>query len=69
MGIAGKHVLKTFGPYKDIKVRYVAEKLGVSLRRNVTIADSIITPYPAGLPVLCTPARRLSRRCGKKATR
>ena len=21
MGIAGKHVLKTFGPYKDIKVR------------------------------------------------
>ena len=23
MGIAGKHVLKTFGPYKDIKVRLV----------------------------------------------
>lgn len=23
MGIAGKHVLKTFGPYQDIKVRYV----------------------------------------------
>ena len=22
MGISGKHVLKTFGPYKDIKVRY-----------------------------------------------
>jgi len=22
MGIAGKHVLKTFGPYKDIKVRF-----------------------------------------------
>ena len=23
MGISGKHVLKTFGEYKDIKVRYV----------------------------------------------
>jgi multifunctional beta-oxidation protein len=22
MGIAGKHVLKTFGPYSDIKVRF-----------------------------------------------
>jgi hypothetical protein len=22
MGIAGKHVLKTFGPYEDIKVRF-----------------------------------------------
>lgn len=22
MGIAGKHVLKAFGPYKDIKVRF-----------------------------------------------
>jgi len=22
MGIAGKHVLKTYGPYKDIKVRF-----------------------------------------------
>ena len=26
MGIAGKHVLKSFGPFKDIKVRYVTEK-------------------------------------------
>lgn len=24
MGISGKHVVKTFGPFKDIKVRYVA---------------------------------------------
>lgn len=23
MGISGKHILKTFGEYKDIKVRYV----------------------------------------------
>jgi multifunctional beta-oxidation protein len=44
MGIAGKHVFKTFGPYKDIKVRYVAEKLGVGTLPS-GIADSIITPY------------------------
>jgi multifunctional beta-oxidation protein len=25
MGIAGKHVLKMFGPYKDIKVRSVVD--------------------------------------------
>jgi hypothetical protein len=25
MGISGKHVVKTFGPFKDIKVRYVAQ--------------------------------------------
>jgi hypothetical protein len=24
MGISGKHVVKTFGPFNDIKVRYVA---------------------------------------------
>ena len=24
MGVSGKHVVKTFGPFKDIKVRYVA---------------------------------------------
>jgi len=37
MGISGKHVLKTFGPYKDIKVRYVAPVLlrilGLALSR------------------------------------
>lgn len=27
MGIAGKHVFKAFGPYKDIKVRSVATPL------------------------------------------
>ena len=25
MGISGKHVVKTFGPIKDIKVRYVTQ--------------------------------------------
>lgn len=38
MGIAGKHVLKAFGPYKDIKVRYVAEKLGVLVSNEPSIA-------------------------------
>ena len=26
MGISGKHVLKSFGEYKDIKVRYVSTR-------------------------------------------
>ena len=24
MGISGKHILKTFGPFKDIKVRFTS---------------------------------------------
>lgn len=27
MGIAGKHVYKTYGPYKDIKVRFAGTVL------------------------------------------
>ena len=30
MGIAGKHVLKTFGEFKDIKVRYVPRPMARS---------------------------------------
>lgn len=36
MGISGKHVLKAFGEFKDIKVRYVAPVLR-------TVAEE--TPY------------------------
>lgn len=69
MGIAGKHVFKTFGPYQDIKVRYVVVKqhlrgsrfqgtLGSSRWRSGIINAVLITPYPAGLPASCTPVKR-----------
>lgn len=34
MGISGKHVYKTFGPYSDIKVRYVSFVCLSSLSRG-----------------------------------
>ncbi len=42
MGISGKHVLKAFGTYKDIKVRYV----DFFLSRNTSAEKFTVCLYP-----------------------
>lgn len=77
MGISGKHVLKTFGEYKDIKVRCVS--FATSLARFITyiggmlfyapesVPDADIRISVLGLQESYIQARPSSQRCGKKA--
>ncbi len=39
MGISGKHVLKAFGEYEDIKVRYVVPALPVLRGQHCTLGS------------------------------
>lgn len=46
MGFAGKHVLKTYGTYKDIKVRYVYFTFST---RNANVIDCCLGLRFAGV--------------------
>jgi hypothetical protein len=61
MGISGKHVVKTFGPIKDIKVRYVAHFFYLEYMLSAI-------PY-TDLPALFILTKHWSPECGRKGTK
>ena len=66
MGIAGKHIQKAFGAYKDIKVRCVSLHL---LIPSATFVTRYAHKYTPGSLVSYIRARRLRHICGRRATR